>query len=498
MRRAEGSKHSVPQLFEEVADTPFVRLHLVPGHRSESVRISDVLSALSFALDLSDGQPAGHALRTCLIGMELARRLDLGVQERRDLYYALMLKDVGCSSTSAHVFELFGGDERLTQHRLKRVDWGSYFKAARAHLASSAPGLTWVQRMFRVASLTGRAASLATELVETRAQRGMEIVRELGFGPDVAQAVGSIDEHWDGSGHPRGRRSGEIPLDSRIIALAQVLEVYATVHGPRRALDVARQRRHRWFDTVLVAAADGLEPQLTHWCGLDREALKAEARECEPGDAALLVGPGALDCIARGFAIVVDAKSPYTAQHSSRVSDLSLRIGAGLGFNDVELGELRRAALLHDIGKLSVPNSILDKPGPLTPEEWEAVRLHPFYTQRILEHIRGCERLAQVAAFHHERLDGRGYFHGLHGDQIPLASQVLATADIYDALTAVRPYRPALPEEVALRLMEQDRGRGLRDDCLDALLEVLGVGVGAGAVAGVSAAAIPAQTRSVA
>jgi HD-GYP domain-containing protein (c-di-GMP phosphodiesterase class II) len=220
----------------------------------------------------------------------------------------------------------------------------------------------------------------------------------------------------------------------------------------------------------------GIEPLLARWCGLEPDSLRVETRECEPGEAALLAGPGTLDCIARGFADVVDAKSPYTAQHSSRVCDMALRIGRRLGFDEQELAELRRAALLHDIGKLSVPNSILDKPGPLTAEEWEAVRLHPYYTQRILEHIRGFERLAFVAASHHERLDGRGYFNGLRGDQIPLHSQVIATADIHDALTAERPYRPALPEAVALRLMEQDRGNGLREDCLDALIEVLEAG----------------------
>src|SRR5262249_50089157 len=159
-----------------------------------------------------------------------------------------------------------------------------------------------------------------------------------------------------------------------------------------------------------------------------------------------------------GFAEVVDAKSPYTAQHSSRVGQLALAIADRIGFTPGEREELNRAALLHDIGKLSVPNSLLDKPGPLSAEEREVVRLHPHYTQRILEHIRGFERLAVIAALHHERLDGRGYFHGLRSEQIPLASQVIATADIWDALTTARPYRPALPDEVALKLMEQDRG----------------------------------------
>jgi HD-GYP domain-containing protein (c-di-GMP phosphodiesterase class II) len=209
------------------------------------------------------------------------------------------------------------------------------------------------------------------------------------------------------------------------------------------------------------------------WSALDDASLRREVREVEPGDAALLAGPGTLDRIAAGFADVVDAKSPYTAQHSSRVCEFALAVADGLGFDAQARDELNRAALLHDIGKLSVPNSILDKPGPLDAEEWEVVRLHPYYTQRILEHIGGFERIAIVAALHHERLDGRGYFHGLSGPQIPLASQVIATADIFDALTTARPYRPALPEEVAIKLMEQDRGTGLLPECLDALIESL-------------------------
>ena len=120
-----------------------------------------------------------------------------------------------------------------------------------------------------------------------------------------------------------------------------------------------------------------------------------------------------------------------------------------------------------------MPNSILDKPGPLDREEWDVVRLHPYYTQRILSHIRGFEMLARVAAAHHERLDGRGYYLGLKGDEISLESRILATADVFDALTASRPYRPALPEEVALRMMERDRGHGLCPDCLDALWDEL-------------------------
>jgi putative two-component system response regulator len=155
--------------------------------------------------------------------------------------------------------------------------------------------------------------------------------------------------------------------------------------------------------------------------------------------------------------------------HAYRVVALAASVACAMNLEPEEATAIERAALLHDVGKLSVPNSILDKPGPLTGDEWDVVRLHPYYTQRILSHIRGFEQLARVAAAHHERLDGRGYYLGLMADEISLESRILAVADVFDALTASRPYRPALPEEVALRMMERDRGHGLCPDCLDAL-----------------------------
>jgi len=260
------------------------------------------------------------------------------------------------------------------------------------------------------------------------------------------------------------------------MGLAQTLEVFAALEGPGVALAVAKERSGRWFDPTLVAAAAGLEAELAHWCSLDEHALQQAVRDGEPGDAALLAGPGTLDRIAEGFAAVVDAKSPYTATHSARVTDIAVGIAQHLGLPDPELDELRRAGLLHDLGKLSIPNSILDKPGALTAEEWELVRLHPFFTQCVLERIRGFGQLAVVAASHHERLDGRGYHRQLRGEQIPRGGRVLAVADMFEALTADRPYRPAMPVETALRILENERGVGLDPDCLDGLVGSLSRG----------------------
>ena len=451
-------------------------LNVIPSAQNsslEAVRVSEVLAALSFALDLTEGQPMGHSLRSCLIGMEIADRLGLPLHDRRDLYYALLLKDVGCSSNSARVFELFGGDERLTKHDLKRVDWANYFKAMRYMFSHTMPSAPWFQRARRIVSLARAGSAVATDLIERRCERGAAIVTQIGLGARVADGVRSLDEHWDGSGQPRGLMHAAIPLQARILCLAQTLEVFTALEGAGAALEVAEQRSGRWFDPTLVSACRGMQPALASWRDLGEAALRHEVAEREPGGAVLLAGPGTLDRIALGFAEVVDAKSPFPAQHSFRVTHYALEIATRIGFDERERSDLRRAALLHDIGKLSVPNAVLDKPGSLSNEEWEAVRLHPYYTLRILLHVRGFQQIAQVAASHHERLDGRGYFRGLRGEQVPLAAQVIAAADIFEALSSPRPYRPALPEDTALQIMERDRRVGICDACLDALGEVV-------------------------
>jgi HD-GYP domain-containing protein (c-di-GMP phosphodiesterase class II) len=440
----------------------------------ETVPVSDVFAALSFALDLTEGQPMGHALRSCLIAMELGGRLGLPLQQQRDLYYAALLKDAGCSSNASRVFSLFGGDDRLTKGARMQVDWSNYFRAAFYAMAHAAPGGSWFARARRIATLARGGPRIAAELVEIRCQRGAEIVMQLGLGPGAADAVRALDEHWDGRGHPRRLCGDEIPIVARILTLAQTLEVFAMRGGPAHGLSVVRARAGKWFDPLVIAACAGLERDLEGWCSLDTRDLQTRVTEAEPGGAALLAGPVALDRIAHVFAEVVDAKSPFTGAHSQRMTQLSVSVAHQLGWDQRAVAELRRAGLLHDLGKLTVPNTILDKPSPLTASEWEVMRMHALFTERILEHVRGFEWLAFAAASHHERLDGSGYCRGLHGDRVPALSRVLAVADVYDALSTRRPYRPALGPDEALAFMARDRGTGLWPDALDALVAALG------------------------
>jgi HD-GYP domain-containing protein (c-di-GMP phosphodiesterase class II) len=386
----------------------------------------------------------------------------LPLQDRRDLYYASLLKDAGCSSGAARLHQLLGGgDDRAAKQGLRRVDWANYLTAARYAIAHTVPGGSWFARALQVVAAANLGVTAARELAETRCTRGAAIATQLGFGPGVATAVASIDEHWDGHGQPRGLAGREIPMLSRIMGLAQTLETFAALEGATLAVAEAKRRRGTWFDPALVVAIEHLEAEIDQLCQFDEQDLHVAVLAAEPGDATLLAGPATLDRIARAFAAVIDGKSPYTAKHSVRVARISDLIATELSYSAHDLADLRRAALLHDLGKLSVSNTILDKPGLLSSQEWDAVRLHPYYTQRILSRIPGLGSLAFVASSHHERLDGRGYFRGLRAGQLPLSARILAVAD---------------SEETALRIMERDRNIGLDADCLEALVRVIEAG----------------------
>ena len=200
------------------------------------------------------------------------------------------------------------------------------------------------------------------------------------------------------------------------------------------------------------------EPELTRW---------------EPEDRVLTVDADGLLHIATAFAAIVDAKSPWTYFHSDRTSLIATNMGAALGLGTEELGDLRRVALLHDVGKLALSNRILDKPGKLTDAEYERVKEHPLFTRRVLERVSAFEHLAPVGAAHHERLDGSGYPRGLTAEDLTLPMRVLAVADVYEALTAERPYRHALPEEQALEIMRRDVPRRLDADAYAVLETVI-------------------------
>ncbi len=435
---------------------------------SHEIALSELIGALSRALDVAEGEPPGHAARSCLIGMRLADALGLGAGARSDLFYALLLKDAGCSANSAHMAALFGADDQVAKHTSKLVNWARPLDAFRWSLRTVAPEGTVTERTARLRAIRNEG-QVTRSLMRARCYRGAEIARKLGFSEATAEAIRALDEHWDGHGQPLGLRGTDIPLAARILCLAQTVEVFHADGGVRAAYRVARKRRGEWFDPALVDALDSFRSDIRHWDSL----AEADVSDVAPPDRRLTADEARLDRIVEGFAAVVDAKSPWTHEHCSRVCAIATEMAKLMGFDELALRRLRRAALLHDLGKLSISNRILDKPGPLTDEERSRFRAHPLLAEQILERVSSFGELAMVASAHHERLDGSGYPRGLTADSLSMPMRVLAVADVYEALISDRPYRAAYRPHEALELMRADVPARLDPDAFAALQAML-------------------------
>ena len=442
---------------------------------SHEIALSELIGALSSALDVAEGESPGHAARSCLIGMRLADELGLDATARSDLFYALLLKDAGCSANSAHMAALFGADDQEAKRTSKLVDWSRPVPAFVWSLKTVAPDGSLSERAERLRAIRNEG-HVTRSLMKARCHRGAEIARKLGFSEATAEAIRALDEHWDGHGQPLGLSDSEIPLAARIMCLAQTVDVFQVARGVNVAYRVAAKRDGQWFDPMLVEALRSFRADEWFWASL----LRPDVSAVEPPDRVLTADEDRLDRIAEGFAGVIDAKSPWTHAHCDRVCAIATGMATVLGFDEPALRELRRAALLHDIGKLSISNRILDKPGPLTEAEQARFKDHALLTEQILRHVPGFDGLAALASAHHERLDGRGYPRGLAAEEQTISMRVLAVADVYEALVSERPYRPAYTSEAALGMIGADVPARLDADAfaaLKALLDDSGAGI---------------------
>ena len=435
------------------------------------IRLSEIVSGLSVALDITQGNAQGHSMRTALVGMRLAEELRLPAEDCSALFYAMLLKDLGCSSNAAKIAYLFGADDRSVKRSARLIDWTKARETFRHCWRHCAAGGSTIDKVLKVAAIARLGSEGGRKIAEIRCERGANIARMLQLPEATAAAIYDLDEHWNGRGNPRGARGREISMLGRICCLAQTVEVFFSVHGLGAAMDVAQARRCEWFDPDLVDTLMAFKRDTSFWSRLKSSNLMIELSHWEPEDAIVLADEVCLDRVAEAFASVVDAKSPWTYQHSTRVADIAVGIARQFGCAaDIER-DLRRAALLHDIGKLGVSNLILDKPERPTDAEFEQIRRHPDYTQQILERVEAFQGLANVASAHHERLDGTGYHRRLNGNSLPWLARVLTVADIAEAMSARRPYREAWPWEKIRDVMRLDAGRGVDPDCLQALLQ---------------------------
>jgi HD-GYP domain-containing protein (c-di-GMP phosphodiesterase class II) len=305
----------------------------------------------------------------------------------------------------------------------------------------------------------------------THCAAAADLAGELGLGGEVRENLQQTFERWDGKG-PAGLAGEAIALPVRLVGLADVVEVYHRAGGIDAAVAVAQERSGTQFDPALVVRFCAEATQLL--AGLDAATSWDTVVEAEPA-LKIFLSEDQFDSALEAIADFTDLKSPYTAGRSRSVADLAAEAARRFGLPTGETTALRRAALLHDLGRLGVSNAIWDKPGPLTPAEWERVRLHPYLTERMLASSTALAPLGALAAQHHERCDGSGYPRGQSADNLSPAARILAVADAYRAMLEPRPHRPArAPAEAEAELRGEVRAGRLDGDAVNAVLAAAG------------------------
>jgi HD-GYP domain-containing protein (c-di-GMP phosphodiesterase class II) len=418
----------------------------------EDLRLADLLSALSVATDLGTGQEPEKAIRSCLLATELARACGLTEPQVRDVYYTSMLHHLGCTAPAHEISYLFGDDLGIIAVAEHADNASVRETLAVLALAGSGPGGRRLRHLTRVVAAGKRAdATILRSVCEV----GARMAERLHLSPQVRAAVGDSTEVWDGSTGAQGRSAEDIAVPARFSLLATQAIVFDRLGGPEAAVEVVRDRSGHWFDPAIAATFLQVGPDLLRQmatCDVWQDVLDAEPTPEKRLPATQI------DDVARVFADMVDLKSASTLGHSAEVADLVARAATNLGFASDRVTTLRRAGLLHDLGRVAVSSGTWEKEGPLTAMEWEQVRLHPYHTQRILERSSALAELAPIAGMHHERSDGSGYHHGLRGTALPVEARLLATADAFQAMTQARPHRPAMSGDEAAATIEAEAG----------------------------------------
>jgi HD-GYP domain-containing protein (c-di-GMP phosphodiesterase class II) len=440
----------------------------------EELRLAELVAALSLATDLGMGQPMEHELRTCLLAVRLGEALGLAERTLAEIYYVALLRWVGCTS---HAHELAGWfDDELEAHRrAAAIDFGRPHAVLADLVRHAGAGRRPLDRAATVAGALTSGRGAVGDLFASSCEVGERLADRLGTPPGVRAAIGHAFERWDGHGWPRRLRGEAIALSTRVVNVAHDAVVFDRLGGEDAAVAVVRERVGALYDPAVALrfAEDG--PDLL--AGLETSTLWEAVLDAETGDRPQLDGERRRTAL-EAVADFVDLKSPFTSGHSRGVAALAGEAARRARLLDADVETVEHAALVHDLGRTGIPNGIWDRPGPLGDAEWERVRLHPYFTERMLARPRALAALAALAGTHHERLDGSGYHRGSTASALAPAARILAAADAYHAMTEPRPHRPARTADAAAEELRREVRAGRLDgDAVACVLAAAGHGV---------------------
>jgi HD-GYP domain-containing protein (c-di-GMP phosphodiesterase class II) len=453
------------------------------------IRRAEIMAALSLATDLAMGQPLEFALKSCVVGIRLATVLGFGTEEMREVYYHSLLRYIGCNAETYSLAALFG-DEIELRRDFALIDSArapEVFGMVLRHLRHANAGAPPIEMMWGI--LRGLATSKRTseENIAGHCEVAQRLAERLGFGAGIIRNLGQIYERWDGRGLPQGLKGEAIAPAVRVVTLAQDAIVLSAAHGEETMIALVKKRSGQTYDPAIADRFVKHAAELL--AGLDAGVSWDAVLKLEPAPQAELT-EAELDAACLAIADFTDIKSPYVIGHSRAVATLAEEAASIAGLPARDAVDLRRAALLHDLGQVAISARIWTKPAALTDAEWEQVRLHPYYTERVLARPKALARLGAIAAQHHERCDGSGYHKSARVQALSLAGKILAAAEMYQAMIEPRPHRAAQSPQVAANALKAEARAGKLDaDAVAAVLTAAGhvMPKRSGLVAGLSA-----------
>jgi HD-GYP domain-containing protein (c-di-GMP phosphodiesterase class II) len=438
----------------------------------EPVRAAELIATLCLATDLGVGLPFEHGLQSTRVAMRLGERLGIDATTASQTYYACLLFYSGCTADAEISAEIFTDDTALNRH-FAPVMFGAPAELMMGIVRALAPptgamparALHAMRRLPR--ALSGHRRHLAAQC-----EVAQMLTNQLGL-PAALEALWlKFTERWDGKGVPGRVRGAEIPLPARIVHVARDAAFQCTLGGTEFAARVIRERAGDAFDPEIARLLADRAPEIL--AADPTESAWDEVLAFEPSPR-LVLQSEAVDRALAAMGDFADLVSPYLVGHSAGVAELATQAAGRMNLAPMERQQVRRAALVHDVGRVAVPARIWQKAAPLTPDEWERVRLHAYQSERVLSRSPFLAGLCSVATTHHERCDGSGYHRGISASGLTRGARVLAAADAYHAMTEARPYRAALASEQAARALgEEARAGRLEPDAVSAVLEAAG------------------------
>ena len=440
------------------------------GVASPHPRLAEALAALSLAGDLGMGFALEHALRVTYLAGRIAIALGLDAAARHNVFHVALVHGVGCTADAHDLARVFQTDEIALKHAGATLDEADRPAALRMVVTRAGSGGPIIGRPGAIVRSLAHGDRAFADGLRAHCEVGELLVERVGVPAAAREGLLALFERWDGRG-VRGLVGDEIPLAARVFHAAKTAVAHHDEYGIEPAVAAVRHQSGRAIDPRLAEALLDIAAGESALEALGGSDLWERALEMEPASLRLALDPEREARLFGAMADVADLKSPVFVGHSRRVAALASEASRRLGFKAVEAEGLGRCALAHDLGRVTIPNSILDRAGPLNASDWEVVRLHAYHTERILLRSTRLAPHAAAAGLHHERLDGSGYHRGVRSGSLPPTSRVLAAADVLAALTAPRPHRPAHERGAATALLRDEVRAGRLDgDAVDAVV----------------------------